>query len=75
LAEGERGKGYASEALNAILVWLRAHAQVKAVKARCLADNLPSVRLLEKAGLKEVYRDKELIHWVFIKDEDNANQQ
>jgi RimJ/RimL family protein N-acetyltransferase len=48
---------------------------VKAVKARCLADNLPSVRLLEKAGLKEVYRDKELIHWVFIKDEDNANQQ
>lgn len=75
LAENERGKGYASEALNAMMAWLRAHAQVKAVKARCLSDNPPSARLLEKAGLKEAYRDKERIYWVFIKDEGNTHQQ
>ena len=69
MAEGERGKGYASEALAAMMDWLCAHAKVKTVKASCHTQNLTSARMLKKAGLKETNRDKELIHWVFIRDD------
>lgn len=67
LIEHERGKGFGSESLNAIMDWLKLQESVKVIKAECLISNKPSARILEKAGLKEVNRDDELIYWEFIK--------
>jgi ribosomal-protein-alanine N-acetyltransferase len=67
LIEHERGKGFGFEALKAIMDWLSFQESVKIVKADCLIDNKASARILEKAGMKEVSRDKNLIYWEFIK--------
>lgn len=63
LVEAERGKGYGFEAARAIMDWTIAHEEVKVIKADCLIDNIPSVRILEKLGMREINRDNELIYW------------
>lgn len=67
LVEHERGKGFGFEALKAIMDWLSFQDTVKVIKADCLIDNHPSSRILEKAGMKEVSRDTDLIYWEYIK--------
>lgn len=62
LVEHERGKGFGSESLNAIMDWLNFQESVKVIKAECLINNKPSAQILEKAGLKEINRDNELIY-------------
>jgi RimJ/RimL family protein N-acetyltransferase len=59
----ERGKGYGFEAADAILEWTMAQEEVKVIKADCLIDNTPSVRILEKLGMRETGRDEEFIFW------------
>lgn len=67
LVESQRGKGFGFEALRAIMDWLSAEESVKVIKASCLIGNKPSAHILEKAGMKEINRDDELIHWELIK--------
>jgi len=67
LVEEERGKGFGLEALKAMIAWALSHENVKTVKAECLIENNPSARILEKAGMKEVDRDDELIYWEISK--------
>jgi [ribosomal protein S5]-alanine N-acetyltransferase len=67
LVEHERGKGFGSEALNAIMDWLSLQQKVKVILAECLISNKPSAVILEKAGLKEVTRDDEFIYWKLVK--------
>jgi ribosomal-protein-alanine N-acetyltransferase len=70
LVELERGNGYGFESLKAIMEWLSSMDCVKIVKADCLINNKPSARVLEKVGLREVSRDKELIYWEYMKPEE-----
>ena len=63
LIEEERGKGYGYEALNAMINWGCKHEKVRCIKAECLLDNMPSIKILEKSGMKDVGRDEELIYW------------
>jgi len=67
LVEEERGKGFGLEALKAMIAWALSQENVKIVKAECLIENKPSARILEKAGMKEVNRDEELIYWELSK--------
>lgn len=67
LVESERGQGFGFEALKAIIAWALSQESVKVIKADCLIDNKPSARILEKAGMKEISRDKELIYWEMAK--------
>lgn len=67
LSENARGKGFGFEALKAIMDWLNYQDNVKTIKADCLISNIPSARILEKVGMKEINRDQELIYWEFIK--------
>lgn len=53
LVESARGKGYATEAVSAALEFARATG-ARYAKADTAPDNLPSQRVLEKAGLKLV---------------------
>jgi [ribosomal protein S5]-alanine N-acetyltransferase len=45
-----RGRGYATEALRAIVVWAFAQPAVLSVVAECLPDNAASIRVLQSAG-------------------------
>jgi RimJ/RimL family protein N-acetyltransferase len=67
LVEKERKKGFGFQALNAIIDWLAFKENVKIIKADCLISNIPSSKILEKVGMKEINRDDELIHWQIIK--------
>ncbi len=50
LAAPSRGQGYGSEAATAITEWLLAQPEVRETCARTLLANVPSRRVLEKAG-------------------------
>ncbi len=63
LAREEWNKGYGYEALKGIAKWTMMQEGVKTLKADCLIDNIASRRILEKIGLKEVYRNDECIFW------------
>ena len=56
LLEEHHGKGYASEAVRAILAWAFGHAEVRLVVAETLPALAPSIRLLEKCGFQHVGR-------------------
>lgn len=63
LAEGERGKGFGSEALSTLIDWVREQGCVRLIRANCLLENRPSARILQKAGLRETGRTEALISW------------
>jgi RimJ/RimL family protein N-acetyltransferase len=50
LAAPSRGQGYGSEVVAAITGWLLAQPGIRQVRACTLTDNMPSRRVLEKAG-------------------------
>lgn len=48
--EADQRRGYAPEAVNALLTWAFAHPDVSAVIAHTLPELVPSIRVLEKCG-------------------------
>jgi RimJ/RimL family protein N-acetyltransferase len=46
------GRGYATEALRALLAYAFAHAGVRTIFGTCVAANPASARVMEKAGLR-----------------------
>ncbi|MED3563176.1 GNAT family N-acetyltransferase [Bacillus xiapuensis] len=58
-----RGKGYATEATQAIVSWLFSQSLANMVTADCQHDNIGSQKVLEKAGLEKYKQDDELIFW------------
>jgi ribosomal-protein-alanine N-acetyltransferase len=63
ISEDEHRNGYGYEAASALINWASQNDTVKVIKADCLLDNLPSIKLLEKCGMRETNRDDELIYW------------
>ena len=45
-----RSRGYATEAVGAIVGWVHREPRVRGVIARCDLGNAPSIRVLERAG-------------------------
>ena len=52
IARPHQGQGYATEALIALLSYVFDELEVHRVYANCDPDNLPSIRLLQKMGLR-----------------------
>ena len=50
ISEEYRNKGYAAEAVKAVLEWAFEHPEVTAVEAETAPDNIASKRVLEKCG-------------------------
>ena len=57
------GKGYASEAVEALIRWGFQHDALKQIIADTPLFNFPSHRVLEKNNFSESSRDETLIHW------------
>lgn len=54
-----QGKGYAAEAVAALLDWAFGHAEVERVAAETPPEPAPPIRLLERASFKNVGRGSE----------------
>jgi RimJ/RimL family protein N-acetyltransferase len=57
LAAPYRGRGYGREAVTALVDWLLGAGGVRRVIAETRADNLPSRRVLERAGFHVTHTD------------------
>jgi RimJ/RimL family protein N-acetyltransferase len=60
LAPGARGQGYATEALRTVVAWALARPEVVSVEADTTHANLPSQRVMERAGMRLVDRSDQL---------------
>ena len=56
IAKNFTGKGYATEAVKAFLSAMAKKLNIKEVYGICLAENLASVRVLEKCGFTQTYK-------------------
>ena len=54
-----RGRGYATEALKAVLSYLTENEGISCVTAWCASQNIGSRRVLEKAGMQFVHTEKD----------------
>jgi len=59
----EWGKGYATEAVHAIIQWAFSSQKVDRVIAECLEDNYASIKVLKKLGMQEVGAEDNMIQW------------
>jgi RimJ/RimL family protein N-acetyltransferase len=60
LAPGARGQGYATEALRAVVEWALSQPEVVAVEADTTHANLPSQRVMERAGMRLYDKSEQL---------------
>jgi RimJ/RimL family protein N-acetyltransferase len=60
LAPGARGHGYATEALRAVVAWALAQPEVVVVEADTTHANLPSQRVMERAGMRMYDKSQQL---------------
>lgn len=67
-----RGQGYATEAARALIDWAFARPAVRRATAECLRDNTPSIRVLERIGMRRVGRDGDLLQWELLNDGSGA---
>ncbi|WKA58291.1 GNAT family N-acetyltransferase [Planococcus shenhongbingii] len=58
-----QGHGFATEAAAAMLEWGLEQPGVKKVTATCSPGNIASIRVLQKAGLKQLREDAKKIYW------------
>ena len=64
-----RGHGYASEAARALVALGFAQPAVRRIVANCRFDNAASIRVLEKAGLRQTGRDRDELTWEILASE------
>ena len=60
-------KGYATEAVGAIIQWAFATGKVDAIIAETLSDNLGSMRVLEKLNMQRVGTSEQMVNWKLVK--------
>ena len=58
-----RNHGYATEAARALIDWTLARPEIRSIRATCDVANAPSIRVLEKAGMKRVSEKGEGVRW------------
>ena len=58
-----RGRGYASEAVQALVAWALRQPGVGSVIARCDVLNVPSIRILQRAGFARSGESDGQIRW------------
>jgi len=63
VAESHRDRGYATELAAALVGWALALPEVDRVVARCEPGNAPSIRVLEKVGLRRAGERDGLLLW------------
>lgn len=60
-------KGYATEAVDAIIRWAFSTGNVDAIIAETVKDNYGSMRVLEKLDMIRIGTSKEMVNWKLIR--------
>lgn len=63
IIEAERQRGYAFEAVSALVKWSFSQNNVLTIYADCLKENYASIKTLQKCGFKKTYSDNSSIYW------------
>lgn len=71
LIKKERGNGFAEEATKLLIKWAFTVEIVKEITARCLIDNIGSIKLLHKLNFDIIKNDNEMIHWSLQKTKES----
>ncbi len=58
-----RNQGYATEIASGLIAWAFQEKRVKVVTAACLDDNLGSIKVLEKVGMRRLEPDGNMLKW------------
>ena len=58
-----RNRGYATEMAHALVTWAFQQPDILAVVAECLQDNIGSIKVLEKLGMRRVGLHDDLLMW------------
>ena len=61
-----QGHGYATEAARALVAWGFTQPGVGRIVANCRFDNVGSIRVLEKVGLRQTGRDRDQLTWEIL---------
>lgn len=64
IIEGERGQGYATEAMRALLDWAATQTGLTCVLAEATRANPAAQRLLERIGMHPVGQDDQLLYYM-----------
>lgn len=67
IAPSAQNKGYATEAVNAIIKWAFSFNHVNKIVAECLVDNIPSIRVLEKLNMNRTGTKNDMYLWQLCK--------
>lgn len=62
-----QNKGYATEAVTGLIKWAFSSGKVQKVTAECSKTNVPSIKVLEKLGMKQISVQGEMFMWGMIK--------
>ncbi|WP_404456973.1 GNAT family N-acetyltransferase [Oceanobacillus kapialis] len=65
-----QNKGYATESLRSLTTWAFNTYLVNHITAECLADNVPSSKVLEKLNMKKVKSNNGMLYWQLDKSAD-----
>ncbi len=63
-----QGRGYATEATQALVAWAFSQPRVQRIVAECLADNIASIRVLEKLGMRRYGPEGRVLRWELWKE-------
>ena len=77
------GNGYATEAVSAFLPVIMNKLGINTIKGICLAENIASVKVMERCGFKKLYEGKgsyqgnerNICHFVFTRENSEHNGQ
>ena len=58
-----RNCGYATEMAHQLMAWASAQPRIRAIKAGCFYNNIGSIRVLEKVGMRCIDREGEMLLW------------
>ena len=58
-----RNQGYATEAALYLIHWALQQREIRRVTAQCLNNNLGSIKVLEKIGMRQLEADGVMLRW------------
>jgi len=62
-----QGQGYATEMATFLMTWAFEQSSVKLITAKCLPDNLASIRVLQKLGMQQVESSTDMLVWELLR--------
>ncbi|TSI07865.1 GNAT family N-acetyltransferase [Lysinibacillus sp. BW-2-10] len=63
-----QNKGYATEAVRALIDWAFSFDHVETIVAECLEDNVASIKVLEKVQMQRTGLEMNMLKWALKKE-------